>query len=250
MAHKKVGVIVQARMGSTRLPGKVLKNLDDNETVLSLLIKRLKLSKQADIIVIATSDDEANKLIVELAKDLDIPYFLGSEHNVLERYYQAAKKYRIRIIVRITADCPFIDSFHLDDMILYFKNHNYDYIKNVDEKSNVPVGFDTEIFTFDVLEEMFSLAETSVEKEHVTYYMNSNPKDFTAKIYNLKNIKKNDDLWLTIDEKEDLEICREVFKKIKEKNLSIDFTMYDVIKLIEEKPEIMDINKKIYRKLI
>ena len=135
-------------------------------------------------------------------------------------------------------------------MILYFKKHNYDYIKNVDETSNIPVGFDTEIFTFNVLERIFHQAETSVEKEHITYYMNSRPDQFSIKIYNNKNIKKNDDLWLTIDEREDLEICRIVFEKMREMGKPIDFSMYDLIKLIEENPDFMDINKNIDRKHI
>ena len=99
MTQKEVGVIVQARMGSTRLPCKVLKKLDVNETVLSLLIKRLKLSKEADIVIIATSSNKINKFIVELAKSLNISFYIGDENNVLDRYYQAAKKFETNIIV-------------------------------------------------------------------------------------------------------------------------------------------------------
>ncbi|MFX1277416.1 MAG: cytidylyltransferase domain-containing protein, partial [Promethearchaeota archaeon] len=175
MSLKKVGIIVQARMGSTRLPGKTLKKINNNETVLGLLIKRLKLSKETHLIIIATSSNEKNKQIIELAKFYNVSSFIGSEENVLERYYQAAKKFSLDIIIRITSDCPFVDPEIIDEMVKYYMNNNFDYIANTYPLLNIPAGFDVEIFSFEILENLITIATTSEEKEHVTYYIKSNP---------------------------------------------------------------------------
>ena len=117
---KKVGIIVQTRMGSTRLPGKVLKTLYKNEKVLEVLIKRLKLSKELNEIIIATSPDKKNEVIIEVAKELDVFWFIGDEENVLERYFKAAKFHDLDIVIRVTSDCPFIDPITLDNMIIFY----------------------------------------------------------------------------------------------------------------------------------
>jgi len=246
----KVGIIIQARMGSTRLPGKVLKNLSENETVLDILIKRMKLSKNTDEIIIATTPDQKNESIIDVAKSFDISFYIGSEENVLERYYEAAKKYNLDIIVRLTSDCPFIDPKILDDMIVFFKNNNYDYIRNVDESTNFTIGFSIEIFSFKVLEKAFSLADNKLEKEHVTYFIYTHPEMFSLFSYNMENLKKIDDLRLTIDEEKDLIMCREVYKILKENGKSIDFSILDIINVIEKNPKLMDINKDVKQKTV
>lgn len=248
MNSKKRGVIIQARMGSTRLPGKVLKELDKNETVLDLLIKRLKLSKDIDQIIIATTPDEKNNKIIELAKSYEIDFFVGSEVNVLERYYFAAKKFDIDIIIRITSDCPFIDPKVVDDMIVLYQKSNFDYIKNIDDNTNFPRGLDIEIFSFEVLDRVYSLAKTKQEKEHVTYYIYTHPNIFTISTYNLKDLKKIDGLRLTIDEIDDLVMCRKVYKKLKENGKGIDFSIFDIIEIIEKYPELIKINLHVQQK--
>jgi len=248
--EQKIGVIVQVRMGSTRLPGKVMKLLDNEDTVLDVLIRRLKLSKLVDEIVIATTPDKRNSVIVDLANSHLIPYFIGSEENVLERFYKAARKFKLDIIIRITSDCPFIDPKILDDMIDFYLHNNYDYIKNIHESSNFPRGFDVEIFSLDVLENIYSLAKNKPEKEHVTYYIYTHPKNFNIFYYNLDNLKKFDKLRLTIDEEQDLILCREIYKKLKENSKTIDFSLYDILEIIENNPELMNINKQIKQKKV
>ncbi|MFX1383443.1 MAG: cytidylyltransferase domain-containing protein [Promethearchaeota archaeon] len=247
MSLKKVGIIVQARMGSTRLPGKTLKKINNNETVLGLLIKRLKLSKETHLIIIATSSNEKNKQIIELAKFYNVSSFIGSEENVLERYYQAAKKFSLDIIIRITSDCPFVDPEIIDEMVKYYMNNNFDYIANTYPLLNIPAGFDVEIFSFEILENLITIATTSEEKEHVTYYIKSNPELFSCGSYNIKDLKRFDDLWLAIDYYEDLIFCREVYKEIRERGKGFDFSIYDIIELIEENPGLMEINKDLHR---
>lgn len=248
MKVKKVGIIIQARMGSTRLPGKVLKLLDKDEKVLDVLIKRMKLCEKVDEIIIATTPDKQNSLIIDVTKTYNVSYFIGSEENVLERYYEAAKQYNLDIIIRITSDCPFVDPKLMDEMIIFYKNNNFDYVRNVDQSTNFVRGFEIEIFGFNVLEKIFSLAEKDIEREHVTYYIYTHPEMFTLYSYNLNHLKKFDNLRLTIDEKDDLIMCREVYKKLKEKGKSIDFSVFDIYEIIEENPELMDINKNLVRK--
>ena len=248
MKAKKVGIIIQARMGSTRLPGKVLKLLDKDEKVLDVLIKRMKLCEKVDEIIIATTPDTQNSLIIDVTKTHNVSYFIGSEENVLERYYEAAKQYNLDIIIRISSDCPFVDPKLIDDMIIFYRNNNFDYVRNVDQSTNFVRGFEIEIFSFNALERAFSLAEKNPEMEHVTYFFYTHTEIFTMFSYNLDNLKKFDNLRLTIDEKDDLLMCREVYKKLKEKGKSIDFSVFDIYEIIEENPELMDINKNIVQK--
>lgn len=250
MTIKKVGAIVQARMDSTRLPGKVLKNLSKTDSVLGVLIKRLKISKELDNIIIATTPDEKNKAIIEEVKNYNVEWYVGDEENVLKRYYDAAKKYTLNIIIRITSDCPFIDPKILDDMIRFYKLNNYDYVRNVDETTNFSRGFEIEIFNIEVLKEIFSRAKTKSEKEHVTYYIYTHPEKFTLYSYNIENLKKFENLRLTIDEEDDLLICREVYKKLIENGKNYDFSIYDIIELIEKNPSLMDINKHVQHKKV
>ncbi|MFX1256291.1 MAG: cytidylyltransferase domain-containing protein [Promethearchaeota archaeon] len=247
---KKVGVIVQARMGSTRLPGKVLKILYKNETILDILIKRLKFSKNTDDIIIATTPDVKNQAIINVANIHNVASFIGNEKNVLKRYFEAAKKYKLDIIIRVTADCPFVDPLVLDDMIQFYLSKNYDYIRNVDDTTNFPRGFEIEIFNFDVLEKVFRLAKTKPEKEHVTYFIYTHPKLFSLYSYNLEDLKKIKDLRLTIDEEDDLEVCREVIKLVLKKQKSLKFSVYDIIKIIELNPKLIEINKNVQQKKI
>ena len=248
MVSPKIGVIVQARIGSTRLPGKILMELGKNESVLDVLIQRLKLSKQVDVIIIATGSPKRNSSIINVAKSFNVQFFIGSEENVLERYYEAAKQYNLDIIIRVTSDCPFVDPKLMDEMIIFYKNNNFDYVRNVDQSTNFARGFEIEIFSFNVLEKVFSLAEKDPEREHVTYFIYNHTEIFTIYSYNFDNLKKFDNLRLTIDEKDDLLMCREVYKKLKEKGKSIDFSVFDIYEIIEENPELMDINKNLVQK--
>ena len=250
MKAKKVGIIIQARMGSTRLPGKVLRLLDEGEKVLDVLIKRVKLCKKADDIIIATTTDKRNSLIIDVTKTHNVSYFIGSEENVLERYYKSAKEHNLDIVIRITSDCPFVDPKIVDDMIDFYLLNNYDYIMNIHETSNFPRGFDVEIFSLDVLENVYSLAKNKKEKEHVTYYISAHPEDFNIFCYNIENLKKFDKLRLTIDEEEDLILCKEVFKKLRKKGKSLDFSIYDILEIIENNPELMNINEQINQKKV
>ena len=250
MTNLIIGVIVQARIGSTRLPGKVLLELDKNEKVLDILIERLKLSKKVNKIIIATVNHESNAPIIDLAKQHKVSYFLGDEYDVLARYFNAAEAFNLDIIIRVTSDCPFVDPMIMDDMITFYLKRNYDYIRNVDETTNFSRGFDLEIFNFSILKEVYLKAKSNAEREHVTYYIYTHPNDFKIHYYNVKSLKKYPNLRLTIDETDDLIMCRTIYQKLKELGKGLKFSIFDIYNIIENNPKLLDINKHIVQKKV
>lgn len=246
----RFGAIVQARMNSTRLPGKVLMEIGEDETVLELLIKRLKLCKFLDVIIIATTPAESNSQIIDLTNNLNVKSFIGSENNVLKRFYDGAKKFELDIVIRICSDNPFIDPKILDEIIAFFNNNNYDYVSTSSLKTNLPLGSLIEIFPFKILEKVYQLAETVPDKEHVTYFIQRHPKLFSIYFYNLKNFEKIEDLRMTIDQREDLEFCKEIYKRLKGIKKDSTFSLFDIIKIIKKEPDLMKINKHVLQKII
>lgn len=241
----KVVCIMQARVGSTRLPEKVLKNIC-GKTVLEHDINRLKKVNNIDEIVIATTTEEKDILIVNEANRLGIKYFRGSEADVLSRYYYAAKENNADVVVRVTSDCPCIDFKITEEIIEFYLNNidKYDYLSNTIDRT-YPRGLDTEIFNFNVLEEAFKYAEKEYEREHVTPYIWSNNK-YKLKQYKAKN--DNSDIRLTLDTEEDLELITEVYKNLYENNEF--FTLNNILDLFDKKPYLKKINSAIEQKKI
>jgi len=239
--------IIQARIGSTRLPGKVLKEIC-GKTVLEHDIDRLKRVKNIDEIVIATTTLEKDNVIVNEAKRLGVKIFRGSEENVLSRYYYAAKESNAEVIVRVTSDCPLIDSEITEGIIQYFVDNNskYDYVSNT-IKRTYPRGLDTEVFSSDALKKAFNEATLDSNKEHVTPYIWSNPNIFRLG-YFMNNIDYSDLRW-TLDTEEDFELINRIYKHlyIKKNN---EFNMNDIIDLYNRYPELREINKNITQKKI
>ena len=178
--------IVQARVGSTRLPEKVLKKIC-GKTVLELDINRLRKIKNINEIIIATTTLERDNKIVEECKKINVKFFRGSEENVLERYYYAAKENNADIVVRITSDCPLIDSKISEEIIQFYLDNieRYDYISNTIDRT-YPRGLDTEVFSFKSLEKSIKEATLDRDKEHVTPYIWDNPKKLRVGQYKNK----------------------------------------------------------------
>ena len=233
-----IGCIIQARMGSTRLPGKVLKKLDEEKNVLNYIIEQLSYSKTIQKIIIATSKNSEDKKIVEFCKNNNIEYFIGSEKDVLDRHYQCAKKFRLTEIIRIPSDKPLIDPFLLDRMVKIYLEKKYDYVTNFLEFT-FPFGTEIEIFSFDILCKIWNEARLNSEREHVTPYIYKNPKKF--KIFNLKNRRNMSQLRWELDREEDLFVIRKIIKHIKKRPILIE----DVIELSKKEPKIFQINKNI-----
>ena len=233
--------IIQARISSTRLLGKVLKIIE-GKTVLEHVINRVKAAKNLDDVIIATTVKKEDIKIVQLCANLGISVFCGSENDVLDRYYQTARLFKADHIVRITSDCPLIDPMVIDEVIeLYFRK-KADYASNTMIET-YPDGLDTEVFSFKTLKMAWENAKLTSEREHVTPYIKKNPNIF--KIANLKcEYNLNDKRW-TLDEPEDFEFIKIIYKNLYHKNAL--FGMKAILNFLKKYPEIEEINKNIIR---
>ena len=242
----KVVCIIQARVGSTRLPKKVLKDIC-GKTVLEHDIERLKRVKNIDQVVIATTIEEKDIEIVKEANRLGVSCFRGSESDVLARYYYTAKEFNADVVVRVTSDCPLLDSEVTGNVIQYYLDNNekYDYVSNTLERT-FPRGLDTEVFSFKALEKAFNEADLESDREHVTPYIWRNSDIFR----NFQYKRKNDysDLRLTLDTEEDLKLIEEVYNELYSKKS--DFNLNDIINLFIKRPELKLINAEIEQKKV
>ncbi|AMA08230.1 cytidylyltransferase domain-containing protein [Picosynechococcus sp. PCC 73109] len=240
----KVVIIVQARMTSTRLPGKVLKEVS-GKSLLEYQIERLKRVESAENIIIATTVNEADQPITELCERLSIDYFRGSEADVLSRYYQAALVHQADVVVRVTSDCPLIDPLVIDQVIQCYLNHQleYDYVSN-SLKRTYPRGMDTEVFSFKALEEAFQEATAQPDREHVTPFIYRQPERYT-----LGHVTYSEDYshyrW-TVDTPEDFELIQKVIETLHPKNPK--FTLENCFELLEKYPNWSEINSHIEQK--
>jgi glutamate-1-semialdehyde 2,1-aminomutase len=233
-----VVAIIQARTGSIRLPNKVMRNIGDH-SMIELLIKRLNQSKEINKIVVATSKDPINNLLVSHIIELGFDCEQGSEDDVLDRYLQVAKKYQADIVVRITGDCPLIDSILVDEIIKKFKSQDVDYMSNT-LIPTYPDGLDTEVFTYASLERAHKESQTLFDREHVTPYIKQ------SNLFKTKQFQNKEDysyLRWTVDNIEDFQTISKVFKHF---SPNINFNWREVLSLYKSKPEIFK-NLKIKR---
>jgi spore coat polysaccharide biosynthesis protein SpsF len=232
----KIIAIVQARLESTRLPGKTMMDIM-GRPMLWHVINRLKQSRRLTDIVIATTTNEKDKAIVRLARENSVKSYAGNEEDVLDRYYQAAIKFKTDVIVRLTADCPLIDPEIVDKVIEYFLSGNSDYVSNT-VKPSYPDGLDTEVFSFGSLQRAWEEAKLKSEREHVTAYLWKHPE-----LFKIGNVKNDIDLsrfrW-TVDIDEDLQFVREIYQRLYIEDRI--FYMEDVLKLLKQHPELLAIN--------
>ena len=231
-----IGCIVQARMGSTRLPGKTLLKIDNEYTVLDSVINQLSFSKLIDKIVIATTNLPSDNIIEDFVKNSNLEIFRGNSKNVLDRYFQCAKFFSFDIIIRITADNPLIDPTIIDNLINFFNLHSYDYLTNSNVRT-FPYGTEVEIFTFNALEKAWNNAKKPSEREHVTPYFYNNPDLF--KIFNVENPTNTSNLRWTIDRQNDLILVKTIISKIKKRPI----LMTDILELFSREPKLFEINK-------
>ena len=235
-----VGIIVQTRTGSTRLPGKVMMKADDKLLMIDYVINQLKHSKLHDEIVIATTDLKQDDVIFDYVTNRNIPCFRGDEKNVLGRHYQCAKKYAFSTIVRIPSDKPLIDPTIVDSVIEKFQSNSYDYLSNffIDVNDNdrfipsYPSGTEVEIFSFTALETVWKNATSEHDKEHVTPYIYTQPEKF--KIFTLKSEKDLSQFRWALDYENDLKLIRAIISKIQKRPI----LMNDILELFEEEPDL------------
>ena len=222
---ENISIIVQARLNSSRLPEKVLKKIN-NKTIIEIIYDKLKNLKEIDKIIFAIPRDNNNKKLRDYLEK-KIPFHLGSNTDVLSRFYSCARKNKSKIIIRLTADCPLIDTKLLKKFLHEFKISNVDYLSNTIFPT-YPDGFDIEIFNFKSLAKAYRLGKSLEDREHVTSFIKNNPDIF--KLKNITNIKNLSKIRLTLDTNNDFKLISKLFKKFKKFNVRIR----DVTNLIKK----------------
>ena len=233
----KIVALVQARMGSTRLPGKVLKTIV-NKPMIELLLTRLSQSSELNEIVVATSDDSQNDQLQLVVESLGFSCTRGSEKDVLSRFYESAKFSGADIIVRITGDCPLVDSILVDECIKGYKNSNVDYFSNVDPAS-YPDGLDIEVMSFESIKRANNETNSEFDREHVTPYIRNSDRFSKSSMQYAEDLSNQ--RW-TVDEPEDLIVVTNIFEHF---SPNIFFNWRQVLKLKKLKPELFTRNQHI-----
>lgn len=239
----KTVIITQARTGSTRLPGKVLKKVL-NKTMLQFHLERLLKVECVDEVIVATTTKPNDDKIVSICDHMKVSYFRGSEKDVLSRYFEAAQKFKADNIMRVTSDCPLIDPDILTNVIQYFLGHinEYDYVANFDDKTRVyPLGMECEIFSFLALEKAYQKAILNTHREHVTPYIWTNKNIFRCQ--HLLEYPDYHHLRWTLDTAEDFTFLKKILENIYPQKPQ--FRIDDILDLLQTNPEWPKINSHI-----
>lgn len=238
---KPIVAVIQARMGSHRLPGKILSDLH-GQPVLAHVIERASAIKNVDKVVVATTTSPEDNPVIQVTKKYGGEVFRGSEVDVLDRVYQAAITYSASTIVRLTADCPLLDPEISSKVLDLFLEGNFDYVCN-NHPATFPDGLDTEVTSLKILRKAWENARAKSDREHVTSYIWSNPKLF--KIGTVTNIDDLSQMRWTLDQIEDLNFLNKLMSFFKEDNSIVLFD--DFLKILRAHPEIETINNEIER---
>ena len=232
-----IGCIIQARMGSSRLPGKIMKKINGDTPMLKFQLDQLEFSKNVDQIIIATTTLEPDNLIVDFCKKNNLECFRGESKDVLDRYYKCAKKFNFPIIVRITSDNPLIDPTIVDHVISRFIDSDYDYMSTEVKKS--PLGFAVEVFTFKSIKKAWEEAKLPSEHEHVTPYFYNNPDKF--KIESVSQEKDLSHIRCTVDTEYDFKLIEKIILKIETRPIHLDH----ILDLFSKVTNLLEINRHV-----
>lgn len=240
----KVVSTIEARMRSSRLPGKVLLPAV-GKPMLELLIERLRQARRIDAIVVATTENPADDALEELARRLGVGCFRGSEEDVLDRVLRAAQSVQADAIVEITGDCPLIDPEVVDQLVSVYGTKRYDYVANF-LKRTYPAGLDNQVFGTALLAEVARLTQDPADREHVSLYIYEHPERY--KLYNVESglPEKYWDLRLTLDTPEDYQLIATIYEELYPKNPA--FRLGDVLCLFDRRPELASLNAQIFDK--
>jgi len=242
----RVVAIIQARTGSTRLPGKVLMDLC-GEPVLARVVTRARRAVTLGEVVVATTLEPADDAIVALCGTRGWPCFRGSEADVLDRYYRAAECYRAAAVVRITSDCPLIEPVIVDEVVRAFldRQPGVDYASNVVPRRTFPVGLDTEVMRFEVLAQAWREDRNPAWREHVTPYIHRHPARF--RLHSVVSPVDVSSMRWTVDTPEDLAFVRAVYRRFGGRD---DVRWREVLGLLEREPGLLDINRGVRQKAV
>ena len=230
--------IIQARFGSTRLPGKILMTIGD-KVLIEHVVARVSQAKKMNKVVVATTNEKTDDATEKLLRKIGVGYFRGSNEDVLKRFWQCAQQYpEYQNVVRITGDCPLIDPKVIDQVIEFFEKEKVHYASNILVET-YPDGMDVEIFTRKALQESAEKAELPSEREHVTLYIRNNPNFSKANFAHKENLSH---FRLTVDNQEDLEVIKFLIE-----NSAPTASFQEYISLLMKNPDIMSKNSKIKR---
>ncbi|HUJ90052.1 MAG TPA: glycosyltransferase family protein [Syntrophorhabdales bacterium] len=239
MSREQAKAIVQARMGSTRLFGKILKPLA-GKSALWHVVDRLNRAKELKEIIVATTTNQEDDVVVKFCEENGIRWFRGSENDVLDRYYQAAKAFTADPIIRITADCPVVDPVIVDEVIEGFFAGNYDVYRLGGE---FPDGLDCECFAFWAIEDAWKVATLPSEREHVGVYPVKHPEKYRVGSY--EKFSGLGHLRWTFDEEADLRFLQAIYERLYRPGTI--FRTGEILELLQREPELMSINQGITR---
>lgn len=233
--------ILQARMGSSRLPGKMLLPIFDSKGPLELMLARLSAAKRLDGLLVATTTDASDDPLAALCQRLNTPCYRGSVNDVLDRFYQTALTLGPpATVVRLTGDCPLHDPAVVDLVVANFQNSGCDYCSNTNPPT-YPDGLDAEVFSFHALETAWREARLPSEREHVTPFIRNHPERFTAS--NVAHATDLSHLRWTLDEQRDLALIRAIYQQMGR----LHFTMQETVALLQQMPELTMLNVGIQR---
>lgn len=241
---QKIIATIEARMTSTRLPGKVMLPFVGKPD-LEIMIERLQRSRTVDAIVVATTTNPKDEAIVRLCRKLGVPFYRGSEADVLKRLVEAAQSVSADIIIETTSDCPIIDWRHIDHLVNLFFSGNYDYVSNIITRS-FPIGFDVQVFPLSVLQQVETIAQKYTYREHPSFYIYTHPDQFRLKNWRARGRMYWPDLRVTLDTQEDYQALTEVFNHLYPQNP--DFSATDVVDFLRSHSEIVSINSQVPQK--
>lgn len=244
--HRKIAAILQARMGSTRFPGKVLSDLA-GKPLLTHIVERIRATEKISAIILATTTNPDDAELAIFAAKNGIYCYRGEVDDVLARFYGVAKQYKIDTIIRICCDDPLIDPFMLNDLLEMHLQTKSDYTSTSHVRT-FPMGVEAEVFNYDVLEKAFNLADKKYEREHVTPYFYQHPDLFKLSFLEATGKLKRPDLRLTVDTPEDMQLIQTIFKGLH--NSGRLFNIVDVIDFLDSHPEFLLINKDVTQKIL
>ncbi len=246
MSDPRTVAIIQARMGSSRLPGKVLMDIE-GKPMLEWVVSRVRQARRVHEVLVATTSDSSDDPVAEFCQDKGIPVYRGSTFDVLDRYYQAARQTQAEVVVRITADCPLIDPQEIDTLLAEFLDRQVDFAANrlpPPWHRTFPIGLDTEVASFAALERAWKESTQKHDREHVMPYLYEVQGRFN--IYYHNNNPDYGQMRWTVDTPEDLQAVRLIFSHLPDKE---HFTWHDVLQLVQQNPDLGSINAGIRHKV-
>ena len=240
----KTVATIEARMTSTRLPGKVLMPVMGKQ-MLEYMIERVRRVSELDEIIVATTINDTDQPIVDLAERLGVGCFRGSENDVMGRVLSAAQYYEADVIVELTGDCPLIDPDVISSVIRCFSQGEADYASNVPIRT-YPIGMETQVFPTSILADAASMTQDPTDREHVSLYIYSHPERYHIVTVHSGLPKRWHGIRLTLDTVEDFELINEIFKTLYPSNPQ--FTLRDILALLRSKPELLELNNNVAKK--